>query len=224
MVRKANSRLRNDGEKTRERLIDEAGKLVASRGWSAVTARAVCQNANVNAASINYWFGGRDALYQAVFEKIPHTIFSQEMEIEMVQYESAKDALEFYFTTLIKRVLEDDNWPIRVWVREVVAPSPRFYELITVFGKERVGHLKSFFATYLGIDNYEDPRVEAAFVAFMAPIFIVSIADPKIKAKMLPSSIQQAETFAEALKAQVMAGLQCMHEQLNNTPNQLATL
>ena len=223
-MRKANSRLRNDGEKTRERLIDEAGKLVASRGWSAVTARAVCQNANVNAASINYWFGGRDALYQAVLEKIPHTIFSQEMEIEMVQYESAKDALEFYFTTLIKRVLEDDNWPIRVWVREVVAPSPRFYELITVFGKERVGHLKSFFATYLGIDNYEDPRVEAAFVASMAPIFIVSIADPKIKAKMLPSSIQQAETFAEALKAQVMAGLQCMHEQLNNTPNQLATL
>lgn len=196
-MRKATSKLRNDGEKTRERLIEEAGKLVAEKGWSAVTARDVCQNAGTNAASINYWFGGRDSLYQAVLGKIPQTIFSQELEIEMVQYETPEAALDFYFSSLIQRVLQEDNWPIRVWVREVVAPSPQFYNLIMLYGKERITHLKTFFANYLGIESYEDQRVEAVFVASMAPVFLMAIADPKVKEKMLPSSLLQTESFSK---------------------------
>ncbi len=216
-MRKATSKLRNDGEKTRERLIEEAGKLVAEKGWSAVTARDVCQNAGTNAASINYWFGGRDSLYQAVLGKIPQTIFSQELEIEMVQYESSEAALDFYFSSLIQRVLQEENWPIRVWVREVVAPSPQFYNLIMLYGKERITHLKTFFANYLGIENYEDQRVEAVFVASMAPVFLMAIADPKVKEKMLPSSLSQTESFSKLLKEQVMAGLNSARERLKDS-------
>lgn len=216
-MRKATSKLRNDGEKTRERLIEEAGKLVAEKGWSAVTARDVCQNAGTNAASINYWFGGRDSLYQAVLGKIPQTIFSQELEIEMVQYETPEAALDFYFSSLIQRVLQEDNWPIRVWVREVVAPSPQFYNLIMLYGKERIMHLKTFFANYLGIESYEDQRVEAVFVASMAPVFLMAIADPKVKEKMLPSSLLQTESFSKLLKEQVMAGLNSARERLKDS-------
>lgn len=216
-MRKATSKLRNDGEKTRERLIEEAGKLVAEKGWSAVTARDVCQNAGTNAASINYWFGGRDSLYQAVLGKIPQTIFSQELEIEMVQYETPEAALDFYFSSLIQRVLQEDNWPIRVWVREVVAPSPQFYNLIMLYGKERITNLKTFFANYLGIESYEDQRVEAVFVASMAPVFLMAIADPKVKEKMLPSSLLQTESFSKLLKEQVMAGLNSARERLKDS-------
>lgn len=190
--------------------------MVAEKGWSAVTARDVCQNAGTNAASINYWFGGRDSLYQAVLGKIPQTIFSQELEIEMVQYETPEAALDFYFSSLIQRVLQEDNWPIRVWVREVVAPSPQFYNLIMLYGKERITHLKTF-ANYLGIESYEDQRVEAVFVASMAPVFLMAIADPKVKEKMLPSSLLQTESFSKLLKEQVMAGLNSARERLKDS-------
>ena len=223
-MRKVTSRLRQDGERTREKLIEEAGKLVAARGWSAVTARDVCHKAQVNAASINYWFGGREALYQSVLERIPPAIFSQELEIEMVQYESAEAALDFYFTSLIQRVLQEDNWPIRVWVREAVAPSSRFREFVENYAKGRIIQLKSFFATYLEIEDCEDPRVESALLLSLSPIFMFAIIDPWVKAKMLPSSVEQTEAFSKILKEKILASLRLLREQLHNSSNELLTV
>ena len=62
-MRKESARVRGDGEKTREALIEAAGTLAAERGWANVTAKAVCDIAGVNCASVYYLFGCRDELY-----------------------------------------------------------------------------------------------------------------------------------------------------------------
>ena len=130
-MRKVSARTRTDGEKTRETLIDAAGRLAAKKGWANVTAKEVCDLAGVNTASINYWFGSRDKLYEAVLRRIPETIFSRELEIEMVQYETPEAALDCFFSYHLRNMDAENSWPMKVWAREVTGyPSEAFKALV----------------------------------------------------------------------------------------------
>ena len=137
-MRKQTARIRGDGEKTRAALIDAAGTLAAERGWANVAAKDVCDMAGVNCASVNYWFGGRDELYEAVLSRIPDTIFSQELEIEMVQYETAQEALQYFFTPQLERVDAKRSVPMSVWAGAVTEPASEHIESVARQGGWRL--------------------------------------------------------------------------------------
>ncbi|MDR3564327.1 MAG: TetR family transcriptional regulator [Negativicutes bacterium] len=50
------------------KLIAAATPLFAQKGFTAVTIRELAEAAEVNVAAISYYFGGKEALYQAVLE------------------------------------------------------------------------------------------------------------------------------------------------------------
>jgi AcrR family transcriptional regulator len=52
---------------TRERLLDEAEKLFAEKGFTAVSVREITKAAGSNLAAVNYHFGSKKNLYLAVF-------------------------------------------------------------------------------------------------------------------------------------------------------------
>ncbi|MBA3847914.1 MAG: TetR/AcrR family transcriptional regulator [Planctomycetes bacterium] len=54
---------------TRERILDAAETLFAEHGFEATSMRAVTSVAQVNLAAVNYHFGSKDGLVQAVFER-----------------------------------------------------------------------------------------------------------------------------------------------------------
>ena len=53
---------------TRERLVAEAARLFAARGFARVTVRDICRAAHANVAAINYHFHGKRGLYDAVVQ------------------------------------------------------------------------------------------------------------------------------------------------------------
>src|SRR6516164_6640152 len=57
---------RPDGEATRLHLIETAGQVFAERGLAEATSKEICERAGVPLASVNYHFGSRDGLYEAV--------------------------------------------------------------------------------------------------------------------------------------------------------------
>jgi len=57
------------GEDTRERLLDAAEELFSEHGFSATSVRAITKQAEVNLAALNYHFGSKEALVDAVFER-----------------------------------------------------------------------------------------------------------------------------------------------------------
>ena len=54
---------------TKERILDAAEQLLADHGLHGASVRAIASAADVNLASINYHFGSKEALVQAVFER-----------------------------------------------------------------------------------------------------------------------------------------------------------
>src|SRR4030067_3105435 len=59
-------------ERPRERLLGAAGEVFAERGYRRSTVREICRRANVNIASVNYYFKGKEDLYADVLESAYH--------------------------------------------------------------------------------------------------------------------------------------------------------
>ena len=214
-MRKQTARIRGDGEKTREALIEAAGELAAERGWANVAARDVCDLAGVNCASVNYWFGGREQLYEAVLSRIPDTIFSQELEIEMVQYETAEEALRYFVTHHLMHSEDKRSWPMRVWAREVTAtPSANLLAMARKIGVVRIKALQQFFADYLGIEDYRDTRVGAAFITTMSAVLIHMLIAPELRNIVIPGFEKEPEKMRELIVRQVMAGLAARRDEI----------
>lgn len=54
---------------TKNRILDVAEEIFAEKGYSATSMRTITSHANVNLAAVNYHFGSKAQLYQAVFNR-----------------------------------------------------------------------------------------------------------------------------------------------------------
>lgn len=59
--------LRSDGADARRRLLDAAIALFADKGFAKTSTREIAQSAQVNVASISYYFGDKAGLYRAAW-------------------------------------------------------------------------------------------------------------------------------------------------------------
>ncbi len=62
---------------TQERILDAAEALFAERGFSETSLRLITDRAGVNLASVNYHFGSKKALIQAVFDRFLKLYFDE---------------------------------------------------------------------------------------------------------------------------------------------------
>jgi TetR/AcrR family transcriptional regulator, regulator of cefoperazone and chloramphenicol sensitivity len=54
------------GERARTRLIGEAARIFAEKGYASTSTREICAAARLNVAAIHYHFGGKEGLYREV--------------------------------------------------------------------------------------------------------------------------------------------------------------
>lgn len=64
-------------DSTPERLLKAAGQLFAKKGYKKTTVREICDKADANLASINYYFRGKDKLFTAVIKYVVEQIWIQ---------------------------------------------------------------------------------------------------------------------------------------------------
>lgn len=61
---------RRRGEGTKERILEEACKVFAEKGYRDATHAEICRRAGTNVAAVNYYFASKESLYRAVFEHL----------------------------------------------------------------------------------------------------------------------------------------------------------
>src|SRR5512139_3551664 len=63
-----------------DRILDAAERLFAERGFEGASVRDLAAAAGVNLAAINYHFGGKEALYRAVGERLMNELRERRMK------------------------------------------------------------------------------------------------------------------------------------------------
>ncbi|MED5240280.1 MAG: TetR family transcriptional regulator [Pseudomonadota bacterium] len=73
---------------TVDRILDTAEVLFAQKGFAETSLRAITSKAGVNLAAVNYHFGSKEALIQAVFERFLSP-FSQALDAKLAEMEES---------------------------------------------------------------------------------------------------------------------------------------
>lgn len=56
----------NKDENSKQRILDSATKLFASKGYNGTSVREICKEANTNICMISYFWGGKKELYEGI--------------------------------------------------------------------------------------------------------------------------------------------------------------
>jgi len=163
---------REDGKETRALIIECAGNLIGNLGYEKVTSKAICQMAKVNLAAVNYHFGSRDGLYLAVLEEV-HDYFLNLETIKRLQESHcpAKEKLERFFDFFLENVLNEKSWYVKVWAREVLAPSPFVKQVLSEQALPKISVVMKIFSEYTGLAE-DDPKLYTCYFSAMSPLMM----------------------------------------------------
>lgn len=157
---------RPGGEESRARIVEAAGRLFADRGFNGVSVRELAKRAGVNAAAINYHFGGKEGLYHAVLRQLiddTEPMFAPmvvRLRDGVVDADGDRDALveiaAALFRGLLSSILTSANlrWQIPILLREAQQPSSGFAMLV----KERINPVHDAIAELVGAATGYDPK------------------------------------------------------------------
>jgi len=136
---------------TRTRILDAAEELFMQHGFEATSMRQLTAKANANLAAVNYHFGSKDALIEAVFRRrldpmnagriaeldwleaagrplAPEEIIRAFIGASLRMIEDAKDGGR-NFIRLLGRTYTDPQKPIRALIGQLYAPAMERYKV-----------------------------------------------------------------------------------------------
>lgn len=116
--------LRADGEATYKRILEAAGELIAASGFAETSNKAIAAHAEVDLASINYHFGSRGGLYEAVLAEAHHRFICIEDLQRIASVDAtARGKLKGMIEGLVKGATGHQGWHARVLSRELLSPT-----------------------------------------------------------------------------------------------------
>jgi AcrR family transcriptional regulator len=119
--------------KTRDAIMEAAGKIFAEEGYPKATVRDICRLAGANIAAINYHFGDKKGLYLAVlkhYQKIAFQTYPPDLGIKETQRPEEK--LRAFIRSFLMRIMDEGRptWFGKLLAREFTEPTWAFDTLV----------------------------------------------------------------------------------------------
>ncbi|WJR34202.1 TetR/AcrR family transcriptional regulator [Mycobacteroides immunogenum] len=118
---------------TRERLLAAAERVLLSEGVDGLSLRSVTAAAGVNVASVNYTFGGKDALLEALSERLLEPLTAERIrridEVTQAQNCTVEDLLTAYTMPLLGMDLRVAPLYIELLVKPRVEDNARLRQV-----------------------------------------------------------------------------------------------
>jgi len=212
---------RNDRESSaRQQLLEAAGQVFAEKGFDRATGKEICRRARMNAAAVNYHFGGIDSLYAAVVREAHGRLFTLDtLQATIAGQSDPKDQLRSIFEMLLRVLLGpvSSSWVLRVLGREIVAPTPVFEAIREkeILPRKRI--LQMIVAELMGLDE-DHPAVARGCLSVVAPLQVLIIADRRTLKRVFPNfgfTPDNAESVARQMVQFALAGLSAVAKDIN---------
>jgi AcrR family transcriptional regulator len=119
-------------DEIRRRILLKAGEIFASRGYLGATVRDICQQADVNVAAVNYYFGDKERLY---IDAVKHARALIEERWPLPEWSDAtppEEKLTMFVRTFVHRLIsrETAEWQMRLILREIMEPTRACEEMV----------------------------------------------------------------------------------------------
>ena len=213
---KTDTKQREDGRATREKLLDCAEQLTAKKGFASVTSKEICQMAGTNLAAVNYHFGSREGLYEEMLYRLHNRIISETALQEIAQSDrTPREKLETFFHLILWSAERGgrsalDTRAIQIWMHEALSNSEAFLPILRHLATTKFPWLRQIFAEYLG-RTPDDPVLYSGLFSTMAPILLMNLkAFFPIRKEETPHRIFSDPTFHQAVHAFAFAGLDAL--------------
>jgi AcrR family transcriptional regulator len=109
---------------TRQRLLDEAAKAFAERGFRNTTVAEICRRAGANIAGVNYHFGSKEVLYrEAWLNAHRHMLEAFPPDGGVSQDAPADERLRGRIRSMLQRVLSEEGLEFRIMSHEMATPT-----------------------------------------------------------------------------------------------------
>ncbi|MBC9251603.1 TetR family transcriptional regulator [Pseudomonas alcaligenes] len=116
---RAPGRPQRDGLALRERLLDIATDLFAHQGIRATSLRDIAERGEVTPALLNYYFGSKQKLVEAMVEERFLPLIQRASE-GLQQAGDDPQALVAVFIRDLSRTVAEHPWVSQLWVREIL--------------------------------------------------------------------------------------------------------
>lgn len=172
--------LRTDGEATYNRILEAAGNLFASVGFAEATNKMIAAQAEVDLASINYHFGSRNGLYQAVLVEAHRRLLSVDNLQRLVSTDlPARAKLRKLIEGLVVNAIAGEGWHATVLSREFLAPSSHLQTLQTTEIPAKLPFVLGILSEITAIPAGH-PSLLRCLVSVMAPCAMLLVVGPNI--------------------------------------------
>jgi AcrR family transcriptional regulator len=146
-------------QNVKERLLMAAGKIFAQKGFKKTSVREICQAADVNVASINYYFSSKENLYFEVV-KHWHDVAFNKFPLDYSKNESnpPEERLRSFIHTQLLHTLYDveSPWFGALMSRESIEPTRAIEELTKNSLGPSIDVLFSIVKKLMGQDTPDD--------------------------------------------------------------------
>jgi AcrR family transcriptional regulator len=210
-MNKATRGLRADGESTRAKILDAAGEMFAATGYAETTSKAIASHAGVDLASINYHFGSRNGLYQAVLLEADSRLVNLANLQQLDQSKlSGGNKLRAVIDQLVQQAVGDqEGWHVRVVAQELLAPSSHVQVLYNSELQPKLSILKNIISEVSGIPP-GDPALARCMLSVIAPCLMLLIGHRGIPGPVQEVLQMSHQAICDHLCRFALAGLEAV--------------
>lgn len=152
------------GARARERLLLEATRIFAEKGFARASTREICQAAGQNVAAIHYYFGDKAGLYRAALVR-PIVTTSEAI--------AGFDDPHLSLSQALRHLMEGFLCPpeagappdpeMRLFLREMLEPSGAFMDIVSQHILPQHRKLVALLARHVGAGEPDDALHQLAF-------------------------------------------------------------
>jgi AcrR family transcriptional regulator len=180
-------------DSTQQKLLIAACEVFAENGFKNTTVRDICNRAVVNVAAINYHFGSKEKLYEAVWEYANNLAVKN--RVNFLDLEGTSDPekrVRIFIKTLLDNILNQDRpeWDFRIVAHEMMEPTAAFNTIIEKMIQPSFLFLRDIVQELLGEDVPKE-QAEKCALSIVGQCLYYRFANPVVR-RILPE-----QTFDE---------------------------
>ena len=162
---------------------------------------------------MNYYFGGKEGLYEEVLIEAHRQMLSLEDLNMIIASEAApEEKLRVFLEHIIRTAMNaSDLWGIRIFLRELASPSPFVPKFITTAVFPKSQKLRELIRDITGLPP-DSPAVQRATALVALPCMGLILFPEKLRTLMLPATAGDADGLLEDMLAYMLGGLRALGE------------